>query len=86
VECEAEPLIYRLEVLAIIGALSDLVVETREIRKRCWRTRMAKKKKMTPRERRAWAEDTPIVRQLRELYVRGMAEVEARRKIDPNYR
>jgi len=85
VEHEAEPLIYRLEVLAIIGALSDLVVETREIRK-LLETRMAKKKKMTPRERRAWAEDTPIVRQLRELYVRGMAEVEARRKIDPNYR
>lgn len=49
---------------------------------------MAKKKmkKMTPEERRAWAEDTPIVRQLRELYARGMAEVEARRRIDPNYR
>ncbi len=47
---------------------------------------MAKKRKMTRRERRAWAEDSPIVRQLRELYARGMAEVEARRKIDPNYR
>jgi hypothetical protein len=32
------------------------------------------------------AENSPIVRQLRELYERGMAEVEARRKIDPNYR
>lgn len=32
-ESASEPLIYRVEVLAIIGALSDLVVETREIRK-----------------------------------------------------
>jgi hypothetical protein len=33
VERYPEPVIYRVEVLAIIGALSDLVVETREIRK-----------------------------------------------------
>jgi hypothetical protein len=32
------------------------------------------------------AESSPIVRQLRELYSRGMAELEARRKADPNYR
>jgi hypothetical protein len=30
---EPEPVIYRTEVLAIIGALSDLVVEVREIRR-----------------------------------------------------
>jgi hypothetical protein len=41
---------------------------------------------MTREERRAWAEDSPIVRQLRDLYRRGMAEVEERRKVDPNYR
>jgi hypothetical protein len=41
---------------------------------------------MTRKERRAWAEDSPIVRQLRELYERGMAELEQRRKVDPNYR
>jgi hypothetical protein len=29
---EPEPVIHRTEVLAIIGALSDLVVEVREIR------------------------------------------------------
>jgi hypothetical protein len=29
---EPEPLIYRAEVLAIIGALADLVVEVRAIR------------------------------------------------------
>jgi hypothetical protein len=29
---EPEPLIYRAEVLAIIGALADLVYEVREIR------------------------------------------------------
>jgi hypothetical protein len=28
-----EPLVYRTEVLAIIGALADLVVETRQIRR-----------------------------------------------------
>ncbi len=45
-----------------------------------------KKKKKTREERRAEAENTPIVRQLRELYERGMAELEERRKVDPNYR
>jgi hypothetical protein len=30
---EPEPLIYREEVTAIIGALADLVVETRKIRR-----------------------------------------------------
>jgi hypothetical protein len=30
------------------------------------------------------AENSPIVRQLRELYARGMAELEERRKLDPN--
>ncbi len=33
---EPEPLIYRTEVMAIIGALSDLVVEVREIRRYLW--------------------------------------------------
>jgi hypothetical protein len=28
----AEPLIYRIEVLAVLGAMADLVVETRRIR------------------------------------------------------
>ena len=32
------------------------------------------------------AENSPIVRQLRELYERGMAELEERRKLDPNAR
>ena len=32
------------------------------------------------------AENSPIVRQLRELYERGMAEIEERRKLDPNAR
>jgi hypothetical protein len=31
-ESPPEPVIYRTEVLAILGALSDLVVETRAIR------------------------------------------------------
>jgi hypothetical protein len=44
-------------------------------------------KKRTKKERieraRREAENAPIVRQLRELYDRGMAELEERRKIDP---
>jgi hypothetical protein len=48
------------------------------------------KRKLTKKERaeraRLRAEDSPIVRQLRELYERGMAEIEERRKLDPNYR
>jgi hypothetical protein len=48
------------------------------------------KKKRSRRERaeaaRREAENSPIVRQLREIYERGMAEVEARRRADPNYR
>jgi hypothetical protein len=43
------------------------------------------KKEISERARRE-AENSPIVRQLRELYERGMAEVEERRKADPNYR
>jgi hypothetical protein len=49
-----------------------------------------KKKKMSRKERseraRLAAEDSPIVRQLRELYERGMAELAERRKLDPNAR
>jgi hypothetical protein len=45
-----------------------------------------KSKKDRIEEARQNAENSPMVRQLRELYERGMAEVEQRRKIDPNYR
>jgi hypothetical protein len=48
------------------------------------------KRKLTKKERseraRREAENSPIVRQLRELYARGMAELEERRKLDPNAR
>jgi predicted transcriptional regulator len=51
---------------------------------------LAKKKKMSGKEiserARINAENSPIVRQLRELYERGMAEIEERRKLDPNAR
>lgn len=48
---------------------------------------MKKKSKKERIERaRREAENSAIVRQLRELYARGMAEVEARRAEDPNYR
>jgi hypothetical protein len=45
-----------------------------------------KTKKQIREERQARAENSPIVRQLRELYERGMAELEERRKLDPDYR
>ena len=45
-----------------------------------------KSKKERREQARREAENSPIVRQLHELYERGMAEVEARRRIDPNYR
>jgi len=48
------------------------------------------KKKRSKQERieasRRDAENIPSVRMLRELYERGMAEIEERRKVDPNYR
>lgn len=50
---------------------------------------MAKKRKSKREiaaEARREAENSPIVRQLRELYTRGMAEVAERRKLDPDYR
>ena len=51
---------------------------------------MAKKKKLTRKEiserARLNAENSPIVRQLRELYERGMAEIAERQKLDPNAR
>ena len=51
---------------------------------------MMEEKKLSRKERseqiRIDAENSPIVRQLRELYERGMAEIEERRKLDPNAR
>jgi hypothetical protein len=46
-----------------------------------------KKKPAKNPDRRPRLEDVPeSARRLRELYERGMAEVEARRKLDPGYR
>jgi hypothetical protein len=51
---------------------------------------MGAKKKRSKQEvyeqARRDSENSPIVRQLRELYARGMAELEERRKLDPNAR
>ena len=67
---EPQPLI-RLEVKAVVGSRPA-------------------KKRLSRKERseqiRIEAENSPIVRQLRELYERGMAEIEERRKLDPNAR
>ena len=45
-----------------------------------------KTKKQISEEARQRAERSPIVRQLRELYAQGMAEVAERRKLNPSYR
>jgi hypothetical protein len=62
--------LIRLEVKAVVGSRP--------------------KKKMSRKERseraRIEAENSAIVRQLRELYERGMAELAERRKLDPNAR
>jgi hypothetical protein len=80
------PLVYRVEVLAMIGALSDLW-STSGASGSSWRRTVKKKtKKQISEDARLRAERSPIVRQLRELYAQGMAEVEERRKLDPGYR
>ena len=78
VSAERETVIYRSEVLAILGAISGLVVDVRESETR-WRTTMKKKRKKT-------TEIPESARLLRELYERGMAELAARRERDPNAR
>jgi hypothetical protein len=45
-------------------------------------TEKKKSKKERREQRRQEAENSPIVRQLRELYERGMAELEARREAE----
>jgi predicted RNase H-like HicB family nuclease len=80
-EPESEPLIYRSEVLAIIGALADLVVEVRDIRDLLGKTMKKRSKKEIREQARREAENSPIVRQLRELYARGMAELQGREDV-----
>jgi hypothetical protein len=82
-----ETVVYRTEVLAIIGALSDLLVDIRAIRK--WLEGDDKRKRMK-RDREPSGRDLPSIpesaRRLRELHARGLAELEERRKLDPNAR
>ena len=80
-----ESLAYREEVTAIIGAVADLVVELRRIRELLEDEEEDDEEERSERARRE-AENSPIVRQLRELYARGMAEVEERRKLNPSAR
>jgi hypothetical protein len=47
---------------------------------------MKRTKKERSEQARIEAENSPIVRQLRELYERGMAELQERRKLDPDAR
>jgi hypothetical protein len=82
-----DAIIYRTEVLAIIGALSDLLVESAPSENGSKETM---KRKRIKRDREPSGRDlAPIpesARRLRELYARGMAELEERRKLDPDAR
>ena len=67
---EPQPLI-RVEVRTVVGS--------QPTKKRLSRGERSERARID-------AENSPIVRQLRELYERGMAELEERRKLDPNAR
>jgi len=72
-----EPLIYRTEVLAIIGALADLVVDVGDIRDALVEDDEGEGQK-EPSKRQA--ERAATVQRLRELEARGWAELRNRRK------
>jgi hypothetical protein len=74
-----EPIIYRTEVLGILGALADLVVDVRAIRG-IWKAMKRKRSKKEISEQAVReAENMPSVRLLRELAAKGWADLEARR-------
>ena len=80
-DVEEAPLVYRTEALSIIGALADLVVELRAVR-RLLEDDLAGKRKKIPKERieeiRREAENHPTVLRLRELVAKGQAELKER--------
>jgi hypothetical protein len=52
----------------------------------CSTLKRKRTKKEISEQARRDAENLPSVRLLREMFQRGMAEIEERRKLDPNYR
>jgi hypothetical protein len=79
-----EPVVYREEVLTIMGVLGDIRLELEEIHDFLLGTAVKKRKKRTPeelaRERQWRAESDANLRRLRELVDRGWAELEERRR------
>ena len=73
-----EPLIYRSEVLAIIGHLPTSLSTSAKFEMSLWRTMKAKGRK-EPSKRQV--ERAATVQRLRELEARGWAELKARRRV-----
>jgi hypothetical protein len=72
--------IYREEVLGIIGAPADIIVELAGFTNSSKEPMKRKKSKEELERIRREAENHPRVRQLRELEARGWAELRARRQ------
>ena len=82
-----EPVVYREEVLTIMGVLGDIRLELEKIHDLLLGTAVKKRKKRTPEEaarEREWrAESDANLRRLRELVDRGWADLEERRRREP---
>ncbi len=79
-----EPVVYREEVLTIMGVLGDIRLELDRTTARSEETMARKRKKRTPEEmaqEREWqAQSDANLRRLRELVDRGWADLEDRRR------
>jgi hypothetical protein len=82
-----KPVVYREEVLTIMGVLGDIRLELQEIHDLLLGVDVKKRKKRTPeeiaRERQWRVESDANLRRLRELVDRGWAELEERRRREP---
>jgi hypothetical protein len=82
-----KPVVYREEVLTIMGVLGDIRLELQEIHDLLPGVDVKKRKKRTPeeiaRERQWRVESDANLRRLRELVDRGWAELEERRRREP---
>jgi hypothetical protein len=78
-----EPVVYRQEVLTIMGVLGDIRAELQKINVQLGATMARKKRKMTPEERAELAEfrrrSDENLGKLRELVERGWADLRAKR-------
>jgi hypothetical protein len=85
--CLVEPVVYREEVLTIMGVLGDIAWNCRKYTTCYWVPAVKKRKKRTPeeiaRERQWRAESDANLRRLRDLVDRGWEELEERRRREP---